>query len=431
MVIKGKFSFGLTRRVIIPKPQGGERLLGIPEFQDRLVQEVLRCLLECVFEPRFLETSHGFRPGRSQHTTLRYIRRTFRGINWIIEGDIKRCFDRISHEIIIKLIRKIIKDEKFIHLLKKGLNTRVLMPNKQIEENLVGTPQGSIISPLLSNIVLQELDLFIERLKKIINRGENRRQNPEYSKLMKKVYKFKEEGNKKEAIKHRKLARKVGYKLEKDPNYLKLEYVRFADDFLVGIMGSKKLALKVRHLITKFLKIRLKLTLNLEKTKISRTKTEHIPFLGYLISYGPKKMHTVTRRYAGKLKTIKRLSGGNIRLLVDMNKVINKLFLKKFCDFKGRPIPNFHYFHNPQSFTVTRVSAVIRGLANYYHLANSKVSCIQRITYIIQHSLAKLFAAKFRLGTRAKVFKKAGRDLSKLIKSKATAYGATEEKLIK
>nr|YP_009710018.1 hypothetical protein [Coleochaete scutata]QFU80123.1 hypothetical protein [Coleochaete scutata] len=432
-VISGEFQFGITRRVYIPKEKGGKRPLGIPEFQDRLVQEILRTLLEIVFEPRFSEASHGFRPGRSQHTCLKYIRRTFQGVNWIIEGDITKCFDTISHPVCMKILEKHIQDQRLIQLVGKGLKTKTLMPDGNIEKTLTGTPQGGVLSPLLSNIVLHELDMFVERLKKIVDRGKKRRQNPLYSQWMGKASYLRKKGKKemvKEAIRE---ARKVGYGDPFDAKYLKIVYARFADDFLIGIIGPKRLAQRIRALVAKFLRNRLKLELSLDKTKITRTKDNKTPFLGYLISYSPTVVFTSCRRYQGKWRKIRVHKQGIMSLLIDMPKVISRLHNKGFCDPKGNPQPNFRYLHDPQSYSVSRLSSVLRGLANYYHLAETKRRGIGRITYIIQHSLAQLFAAKFKLRTRAQVFKRAGRDLSKpiLTKKRKVAAGTTDQQLTK
>lgn len=224
-------------------------------------------------------------------------------------------------------------------------------------------------------------------------------------------------GMKVESRKLRKQARQVGYADPRDSKFLKIAYVRYADDFLVGVSGPRILAERIRKLLFLFLK-KLKLELNMDKTLISRAKGNHIPFLGYLISYGPKTMMPKGQRYQGKWRTIKRFREGHIRLLVNMKKVIEKLSNKGYCDSFGNPKPNFHYLQDPQSYTVSRAASVLRGMANYYHLAESKRRCVSRISYIIQHSLAKMFAAKYKLRTRAKVFKLGGKDLSKPLKTK-------------
>nr|YP_009710015.1 hypothetical protein [Coleochaete scutata]QFU80120.1 hypothetical protein [Coleochaete scutata] len=456
-ILEGTFRWGITRRTFIPKfaprcfatplaPKGGLRPLGIPEFQDRLTQEVLRTLIETVFEPRFTELSHGFRPGRSQHTCLRQIRRDFRGVNWYIEGDISKCFDKIDHDKLIEALGKAIDGKQFLAFIKQGLKNKVLLPEGKIETNLVGTPQGGICSPILSNIMLHELDKFIIRLQKIINRGARRKQNPVYSKIHDKRRKFLRLGLRKEAHlalkqapyfleRNKCFARKVSYSAYDDPTFRRVVYTRFADDFIIGISGPKKLAIRVRELVAKFLRIRLKLQLNIDKTLISRAKTSKIGFLGYLINLAPQHGYINKRRYKGPhslMRKVKVVRAGNLRLLVDTRKIICRLADKGFCSKNGDPKPNFQYLQDPQSFTNSRMASLINGLNQYYKLADNRRSAISYISFVIRHSIAKMYAAKFKLKTRAQVFARAGKDLSKPLEAKKGAnqsVGATDKQL--
>ena len=426
-VITSKYTFGKIRRVKRQKPNGKKRPLGIPELQDRIVQEVMRNILEAIYEPVFRETSHGFRPGRSQHTCLRYIRRTFRGINWIIEGDITKSLDRIPHEVIIRLLRRRIGDERFINTITKGLKSNVLLTTGKEEKTIVGTPQGGIASPLIANIVLHELDQFVERIKKVIDRGKRRKMNSQYKSQMGKAWwRRRKGGSREEVILLSKQAKKHGYGDPFDKGFLRVAYTRYADDFIIGITGPLVLTKRVRNLVKRFLEKKLGLELNIEKSKIKNVKRAKIPFLGYLISYGPKTTRISRRKYNGKIREVKMMREGTIRLLADVGRVIKRLHQKGFCDGKGEPCANFRYFHMPQSYAISQISTILKGLANYYNLAETKVKVIQRFSFICQHSMAMMFAAKFKLGTRAKVFRRGGKDLSKQIKVKK-ARGGTDQ----
>jgi group II intron reverse transcriptase/maturase len=151
-----------ARRTYIQKKNGKTRPLGIPSFDDKLVQEIVRMELEAIYEPTFSNRSHGFRPNRSCHTALDQLQKTFSGVKWFIEGDIKGFFDNIDHAVLIGILRRRIHDEYFIALMWKFLKAGYL-ENWVYHKTYSGTPQGSVISPILSNIYLNELDRYMER----------------------------------------------------------------------------------------------------------------------------------------------------------------------------------------------------------------------------------------------------------------------------
>lgn len=335
-----------------------------------------------------------------------------------------------NHNILLKQIRQRVHDPRFTALIGQGLKAEVLMPNGETVKNLEGTPQGGICSPTLANIALHDLDIFVERLRKIVDRGMRKKQSREYGRLHDLSRRLRSQGRTEEANRARKEARKVPYQDSQDNSFLRVKYVRYADDFLIGIAGPQKLAYKIRHLIEVFLRTRLKLTLNMEKTRITRMKGNKIPFLGFLINLSPKMMYRSKRRYNGKWRKIKTLRAGNIRLLVDMRKVIKRFADKGFCTARGEPKPNFNYFQDPQSYTVSRCASILRGIAQYYRIADNSRYSIARLNYIIRYSLAKMFAAKYKLRTVGKVFASAGKDLSKELKAKKgkQPVGATDEK---
>jgi len=190
-----RFRFHPARRIQIPKKSGGTRPLGLPNFTDKLVQEALRMMLEAYYEPRFRDSSHGFRPGRGCHTALASLKVGFHGAVWLIEGDIRGCFDHIDHDILMAILARDIQDGRLLNLIRMGLEAGY-MEDWQYNRTYSGTPQGGILSPLLANIYLNELDAFIEdELSPQYNRGKRRAMNLEYDRVRHAIRQARKKGN--------------------------------------------------------------------------------------------------------------------------------------------------------------------------------------------------------------------------------------------
>ena len=376
------------------------------------MQGVIKLVLEAIYEPTMSSDSHGFRPGKSQHSALRSIRKNFGGVKWIIEGDIAEFFDTVNWEVLMSILRKRIKDEKFLKLIQSGLKARIILPGNLAFSPDMGTPQGGIVSPLLSNIYLDQMDLYIKEYQNNFTTGIRRANSVAYNRILRKM-------GMSEVIKQG--LRKTD---PLDRNFRRLHYVRYADDFLIGIIGSKEESKKIKNDLSEFLRVKLKLLLHPEKTLITNSKN-YVKFLGYSVGY---KEISYKFRVKGTYRPARRRI---LTLMVDMRKVVKKLAEAKFCKLNGDPLPCFRYLHQSQSLSLSRVNAILRGYVNYFRLCNNFRRSLNRIRYILQHSLAKMFAAKFKLKTRAAVFKVSGPTFAKRLgpaKGK-TVIGATDDQL--
>jgi group II intron reverse transcriptase/maturase len=405
------FKFHPAKRIWIPKPgRKDKRPIDIGAVEDKVILESIRIILEAIYEPIFKESSHGFRPGKGCHTALKDIRVVFKGSKWFIEGDIKQFFNTIDHESLINIMRKRIQDESFLNLIRKALNAGYY-EFKVHKSDLIGVPQGNIISPILSNIYLHEFDEFMEKLKTDFDKGKKRKIRSEYSSLQGKIKYRREKGEIEEANRLRKELLKITVCDYNDPNYKRINYVRYADDWLVGIVGSLEEARGVRKRIKEFLKDTLKIELNEEKTIITNSDQGKALFLGTYISCPIYQEQKIIERTSAKgIQMKQRISSAQIRLELPIEKVINKLKTAYFCDGAGNPMPKFQWQGLKHEEIISLYNAVINGISNYYSFIDN-MQALARIHYILRSSAAKLLAAKFKLGTQRAVYAKFGKYL--------------------
>jgi group II intron reverse transcriptase/maturase len=373
-----------VRRTYIPKKNRKLRPLGLPVWSDKLLQEVIRLILDAYYDPQFSDHSHGFRHSRGCHTALRDVTQKGRGTKWFIEGDISACFDRIDHAVLLTILREKIHDNRFIRLMRGLLDAGYLEAWKY-NATYSGVPQGGVVSPILSNIVLDKLDQYVEReLIPSYTCGERRKAYRPYIALTLAASDARKQGNLEEARRLSQEAQKIPSRDPHDPNFRRLWYTRYADDFLLGLVGTKAEAVEIKQKLAAFLRTELKLELSEGKTLVTHARDEVAQFLGYEIHI----LHADDKHdHRGQ-----RCINGSVGLRVPTS--VKNAHCAKYMR-KGKPHHLAQRINDDVYSIVSQYQAEYRGVVQYYRMAYN-LHTLGKLRRVTEVSLVKTLANKFK-----------------------------------
>jgi len=390
----GIFQFSPSRRTYISKSDGKKRLLTIPSPRDKIVQEAIRFLLMLIFEGDLKKNSHGWVSGRGCHTALNQIKMDFAHDNWFIEGDIDQQFPSLDHQVLIDLLKTKIDDQAFIDLIYKYLRVGYGESQDKIVKMRVGTSQGGVLSPILANIYMTPFDKWVESdLIPKYTKGKRKKANPAYTKMTRSG----------KVTDH-----SIPSSYAHDRNFIRLHYVRYADDFIMGLNGPKIYCKQIVDECKTFLFEQLKLTLNTEKTKITHSQLDSATFLGYRVYKTKLPKMKIAYNLKGQLsrRTTNTILDGPI------DRIVGKLTERGYTKKDGSPTRNCRFINHTLYDMIEHYKMVERGILQYYKLANNYGRVAARVHYILKYSCALTIASKMKLTTLRRVFNKYGKNLN-------------------
>jgi nicotine oxidoreductase len=408
-VLDESYQFKSVKLTQIPK-SNGQKLL-IPTLNDKIVQEVIRIILAAIYEPNFDSRSFGFRKNLGVHDALSYVETKFRWIDWIIENNIQSAYSTINHNKLCEILEQRIEDSRFINLIRKSLKCNVFENPKTLYSSL-GVPQGSIVSPILVNIYFNELDKWVTQKANKVYVEKYLIWNPEYRKL---EYQIKKTDTTSETLKHlsqpiKKLIQECNKILILPDQRIEIQYTRYADNWIIGVKGPKKLAEQIKAELGHFLLTDLKQEFHPEKTRITELQSGKVYFLGYYI-FLPRNMK-MGKYKEGEGKQIMRRSTPTLRFQLPLDQVIKRLKERGYItgvNNKIRPISKSSYSSLEDAVIVNHFRSVWLGLFNFYSGSTNR-SQLQYIQYLLHLSCAMTLAHRHRLSS-TKIFKKHGKRL--------------------
>lgn len=412
---KGQFEFSPARRITKPGKKE-KRPLGINSpvkkkkcYEEKIVQKALQLVLEAIYEPIFLDCSHGFRIHRSCHTALKRLCLEGGHYPWVVEGNIRKFFDSIPHKVILHKISQKVKCHRTLELLQRALRAGYKDPTSgQVISLDEGTSQGSVLSPLLCNIILHYLDEFVMKLRDRFNKGKSRRINPEYKLLTRRMNANRQDRSL--LIKRRLIPSKDPL----DPYFRRILYVRYADDFVILVSGTRLETFAIQASLQNFLHRSLGLELSLEKTVVSHLANKGFHFLGTYCKR-TRSRHRIFHVRTVRGKTIKQRSTERLRVCAPITKLFYKLKEKGFVkrNEMGKYVPTARRNLTPLDHAdiLELYNKKVRGTLNYYSFASNR-SSLNQIVHVLHMSCALTLALKYKLKTASKTFNRFGKCLT-------------------
>lgn len=442
-----KYKFKPVKRTWIPKPgKKKKRPIDVPTQSDRIVQEALRGILEAIFEPEFkhwghitrnLSNNYGFRPGMGPWKSLDILKKYSKPCTMVIEGDIVSAYNNVNHDILLSILRKRIKDKKFLGFIKQLLKSGI-MDEKKYEHSLIGTPQGGIVSPLLFNIYLFGLDKFVfNEIILPLQKGELGKKGddatPAYRQIryrtnvaLKRLRENKNQYKTNPMIENKEIYKTSLKEFKKLRNIRnstqygniqrlkrKACYVRYADDWVLAITCNYTEAEQIKKRIAEYLETERNMQLDDEKTKITRVSKGY-KFLGFeirMLTDNVRQILKTQKSPSGKYsRVLKRTTSRMLTIEPDSDRILNRMKRDQFCDSKYEPIAKPGWLIYDDYDIVEKYGQIFRGLYNYY-LPCERLTRLNRISYILQYSCARTLARRRKISKR-KVFRKYGKNLT-------------------